>query len=139
MFTHITQLLQKSSKIKILFFAFCFSLLSLYPIYKNFYNGAAVTTYERHINLIHGQSEYYNPWQYRMLCPWIIEGMMWTYNHTIDKIYPVEEKFHYEFNKTSEVTPETQKFLQLLEQKGVIKYLIVFILFRFCLNFLVFV
>jgi hypothetical protein len=139
MFTTIIQLLHKNRKQKILFIVFCFSLLSLYPIYKNFYNGEAVTTYKRHIALIEGRSEYYNPWQYRMLCPVIIEGMMWGYNHTIDKIYPVEEKFHFQFTQTSEPTPETKEFFELLQTKGALKYMIVFVFFRFCLNLLVFV
>ncbi|MFT3846794.1 MAG: hypothetical protein QM725_17165 [Lacibacter sp.] len=139
MFTTITQLLQKNRNRKLVFIVFCFSLLSLYPIYKNFYNGEAVTTYKRHIALIEGRSEYYNPWQYRMLCPVIIEGMMWTYNHTVDKIYPVEEKFRFQFTQTSEPTPETKEFFELLQTKGALKYLIVFVFFRFCLNFLVFI
>ena len=117
-------------KLKLLFFAFCISLLSLYPIYKNFYNGRAVTTYERHIALINGHSEYYNPWQYRILCPVIIEGMMWTYNHTIDKIYPIEE--------TSQPTAETKEFMVLLQTPGALKYMIIFLMFRFILNVLVF-
>lgn len=139
MFTTIIQLLQKKRKQKILFIVFCSFLLSLYPIYKNFYNGEAVTTYKRHIALIEGRSEYYNPWQYRMLCPVIIEGMMWVYNHTIDRIYPVEERFHFQFIQTSEPTPETKEFFDLLQTKGALKYMIVFIFFRFCLNLLVFV
>lgn len=139
MFTTIIQLLHKNRKQKILFIVFCFALLSLYPIYKNFYNGEAVTTYKRHIALIEGRSEYYNPWQYRMLCPVIIEGMIWGYNHTIDKIYPVEEKFHFQFTQTSEPTPETKEFFELLQTKGALKYMIVFVFFRFCLNLLVFV
>lgn len=138
MFTPITQLLQRNTKRKGLFLILCFSLLSLYPIYKNFYNGRAVTTYERHIALIEGRSEYYNPWQYRMLSPMIIEGLMWTYNHTVDKIYPIEEKLHIKINETSEPTPETKEFIQLLNTKGALKYMIVFIFFRFMLNLLVF-
>jgi hypothetical protein len=138
MFTPITQLWRENSKLKVAFLAFMLALMSLYPIYKNFYNGAAVTTYQRHINLIEGKSEYYNPWQYRMLCPMIIEGMMWVYNHTIDKIYPVEEKFNFQFQQTSEPTAETQQFLELLQTKGAVKYMIVFIFFRFILNFAVF-
>ncbi len=138
MFTPIIQLWQQNNKAKILFFAFCLSLLSLYPIYKNFYNGAAVTTYERHIALIEGRAEYYNPWQYRMLCPLLIEGMMWTYNHTIDLLYPVEEKLQLDFSQTSIPTPETEQFFSLLKTKGALKYMIIFIAFRFFLNFLVF-
>lgn len=138
MFTPITQLWHQNSKLKILFFAFCISLLSLYPIYKNFYNGAAVTTYERHIALIEGRAEYYNPWQYRMLCPILIEGLMWLYNHSIDLIYPIEEKINLNFTQTSVPTPETEQFFTLLKTKGALKYMIVFIAFRFLLNFLVF-
>jgi hypothetical protein len=138
MFTPITQLWHQNSKLKILFFALCFSLLSLYPIYKNFYNGAAVTTYERHIALIEGRAEYYNPWQYRMLCPLLIEGLMWVYNHSIDVIYPIEEKINLNFTQTSVPTPETEQFFTLLKTKGALKYMIVFIAFRFLLNFLVF-
>jgi len=138
MFTPITQLLQKNRRRKLFFIAFCFSLLSLYPIYKNFYDGRAITTYERHINLINGRSEYYNPWQYRMLCPILIEGMMWVYDHTIDKVYPIEEKFHLHVEETSEQTAETKEFVQVLQTKGALKYMIVFLFFRFCLNFLVF-
>lgn len=139
MFTPIIQLLQQNRKRKILFIAFCFSLLSLYPVYKNFYNGAAVTTYKRHIALVEGKSEYFNPWQYRMLCPLIIEGMMWVYDHSVDKIYPVEEKINFQFQKTSEPTAETKEFFDLLQTKGALKYMIVFVFFRFCLNFFVFV
>ena len=131
MSTHITQSLQKRNKGKILFFAICISLLSVYPIYKNFYNGAAVTTYERHIALVEGGSEYYNPWQYRMLCPLIIEGLMWAYNNTIDRVYPIEEKFSFQFRETSEPTPETKEFIRMIQTKGALKYMIVFIFFRF--------
>ncbi len=136
---HITQLLQKKSRSKLFFVAFCFSLLSLYPIYKNFYNGAAVTTYERHQALLEGRSEYFNPWQYRMLCPVLIEGLMWGYNQTIDRVYPVEEKFNFQFQQTSEPNPETKQFLELLQTKGAVKYMIVFLFFRFLLNLFVFI
>lgn len=138
MFTPITQLLQKNRRKKLFFIIVCFSLLSLYPIYRNFYNGAAITTYQRHIALIEGRSEFYNPWQYRMLSPLIIEGLMWTYDHTVDKIYPVEEKVHIHLEETSEPTPETKAFIQILQTKGALKYMIVFIVWRFILNFLVF-
>lgn len=138
MFTRIIQSLRKKSKTKLLAAFFFVLLLSVYPIYKNFYNGAAVTTYERHIALVNGKSEYYNPWQYRMLCPMIIEGLMYLYDHTVDKIYPIEEKFHFNYNQTSEPNPETKQFLELLQTKGALKYLIVFLLFRLALNMLVF-
>jgi len=138
MFTPITQLLQKNRKRKVVFIAFCFTLLSLYPIYKNFYDGRAITTYERHIALIEGRSDFYNPWQYRMLSPVIIEGLMWVYNHTVDKVFPIEEKVHIHFEETSEQTPETKEFMQVMQKPGALKYMVVFCIYRFCLNFLVF-
>jgi hypothetical protein len=130
---------RRTGRSRRLFFAFCLSLLSLYPIYKNFYNGRAITTYDRHQALIAGRSEFYNPWQYRMFCPILIEGMVWVYDHTIDKVYPIEQKVHFHFDETSEPTPETKEFIQLMQTPGAIKYMIVFLFFRFCLNFLVFV
>lgn len=135
---HITQLSQKRNKVTIIYIILCLSLLSLYPIYKNFYNGAAVKTYERHIALIEGNSEYYNPWQYRMLSPMIVEGLMFMYNNTIDRLYPIEEKLTFTIAKTSEPTPETKEFIKLLQTKGAIKYLLIFLILRFFLNVTVF-
>lgn len=131
-------MLQRRRKVEIIFIGFCLVLLSLYPIYKNFYNGKAVLTYERHIALLEGRSEFYNPWQYRMLAPYTIEGLMWIYNHTIDKIYPIEQKFNFKYRETSEPTPETKEFLKLIQTPGAVKYLIVFTFFRLLLNLLVF-
>jgi hypothetical protein len=139
MFTRITPSKQKSDKLKIGLFAVCLSFLSIYPIYKNFYNGRAVTTYERHIALIEGRSEYYNPWQYRVLSPLLIEAGMWLYNQTVDRIYPIEEKLNFEFTQTSEPTAETSEFIELLNTKGALKYMIVFVAFRFLLNLLIFI
>ena len=129
---------QKRSKVTIIYIILFLSLLSLYPIYKNFYNGAAVKTYERHIALIEGNSEYYNPWQYRMLSPMIVEGLMFMYNNTIDRLYPIEEKLTFTIAKTSEPTPETKEFIKLLQTKGAIKYLLIFLILRFFLNITVF-
>lgn len=138
MSTHTISSSPKKNKALRFFFAFCLVLLSIYPIYKNFYNGAAITTYDRHIAFIEKRSDYFNPWQYRVLCPYIIEGLVWIYDHTIDKIYSIEEHFHFSFNQTSEPTPETKAFVELLQKKGALKYMIIFIFFRLCLNFLVF-
>ncbi|MEJ7735780.1 MAG: hypothetical protein WKF97_00020 [Chitinophagaceae bacterium] len=138
MFTRIIQLLQRNRKSKIFFLGFCFALLSLFPIFRNFYYSNGILTYERHIAILEKRSEFYNPWQYRILCPGIVEGMMWVYNNTIDKIYPIEQKFAYTFNATSAPTEETLKFFKLLNTKGAIKYLIIFIFFRFVEHLLIF-
>jgi hypothetical protein len=138
MFTRITQLLRQRTKRKIVFLVFCFSLLSAYPVFRNFYYSNAALTYERHQAMLEKRSEYYNPWQYRILCTYLIEGTMWLYNHTVDKIYPVEEKFSFQYNQTSEPTEETKMFLKMVEKPGAIKYFIVFILFRFAEHVLIF-
>lgn len=111
-------------------------LMAAYPIYKNFYYGRAITTYERHRALVEKRSEYFNPWQYRVLSPMLIESVLIIYNSTIDKIYPIEEKLKYRFQATSEPTQETKELVAVLEQKGAIKYFIVFLLVRFGINVL---
>ncbi len=139
MFTRIIQLLQKNRLKKVFFLIICFSCLSTYPIYKNYTNGEGSTTYERHIAIIEKRSEFYNPWQYRILCPLIIEGVKYIYDRTIDKIYPVEKHFHFDFKKTSTPTPETKKLISQLQQPEFVKYMIIFITFRFIENLLVFI
>ncbi|UAY51302.1 hypothetical protein [Ferruginibacter albus] len=103
----------------------------MYPIYHNFYYSNGLLTYERHRAVIEKRSEFYNPWQYRVLCPYTIEGMLWVYNHTVDKVYPVEQKIHFNIQSTSGTNEETEEFIKLMQTPGAIKYMILFILFRF--------
>ncbi|MDB5203444.1 MAG: hypothetical protein JWQ27_2853 [Ferruginibacter sp.] len=130
--------LQKNHKINRWFLCFCFALLSVYPIYRSFYYSNGKLTYERHRAIMEKRSEYYNPWQYRVLCPYAIEGMLYVYNHTIDKIYPVEEHLHFSIESTSGTNPETDQFVELMQTKGAMKYMIVFIFFRFIEHFFIF-
>jgi hypothetical protein len=123
---------------KILFLAFCFSLLSLYPIFRNFYYGNGILTYQRHIAFLEKRSEFYNPWQYRVLSPMIVEGILWIYNHTVDKVYPVEEKIHFNPHSTTGNTEVTDQFMELAKNKGAVRYMIVFVLFRFLENLAIF-
>ena len=134
----ITQSLQKNKKISTWLLVFCFALLSVYPIYRNFYYSNGLQTYERHRAVIEGRSEFYNPWQYRVLCPYAVEGLLWLYNHTIDKVYPIEEKFHFSIQSTSGTNEETDKFVKLMQTPGAMKYMLIFILFRFLEHFLIF-
>ncbi len=138
MFTRITQLLQKNRNIKIVFLAFCFSLLSLYPIFRNFYYGNGILTYKRHVAFLEKRSEFYNPWQYRVLCPMIIEGMVWVYDHTVDKIYPIEEKIHFKVESTTGTTEVTDQLSEIAKSKDAIKYMIIFVLFRFLEHMFIF-
>jgi hypothetical protein len=130
--------LQKNNRKASLLLAFCFALLSVYPIYRNFYYSNGLLTYERHRAVIEKRSEFYNPWQYRVLCPYTIEGLLWVYNHTIDKIYPIEQKLHFSIESTSGTGAETDQFVKLLQTPGAMKYMILFIFFRFIEHFFIF-
>lgn len=129
---------QKNNRIATWFLCLCFAILSVYPVYRNFYYSNGLLTYERHRAVIEKRSEYYNPWQYRILCPYTIEGLLRLYNATVDKVYPVEEKFHFAIQSTSGTTDETDKFVKLMQTPGAIKYMIIFILFRFFEHLLIF-
>jgi len=138
MYTLTTQSSPKNKGIGTWFLCLCFSLLSLSPIYTNFYYSNGLLTYERHRAVIEKRSEYYNPWQYRVLCPFTIEALIRVYDATIDRIYPVEKKIHFTMDKTGGITEETDKFLKLMQTPGAMKYMIIFILFRFLEHMLIF-
>lgn len=138
MSTRITPSLQKNSKIARWFICICFAILAVSPIYRNFYYSNGLQTYERHRAVIEGRSEFYNPWQYRVLSPYAIEAMLWVYNITVDKIYPVEEKLHLSIDNTSGTTAETDQFVTLMQTPGAMKYMIIFIFFRFIEHLFIF-
>jgi len=130
--------LQKNNRINKWFICICFAILSVYPIYSNFYYSNGLLTYERHKAVIEKRSEFYNPWQYRVFCPYTIETMLWVYNATFDKIYPIEEKFHFTIQNTSGTTDQTSEFVTVMQTSGAMKYMIIFILFRFIEHMLIF-
>ncbi len=134
----ITHSLEKNNKINGWLLAFMFAVLSIFPIYKNFYYSNGLLTYERHKALLEGNSEFYNPWQYRVLSPYMVEGVLWIYNHTIDKIYPIEEKIHFTIDSTSGTNEQTSTLVELMQTPGAMKYMIVFVFFRFMQHFLIF-
>lgn len=137
MLARVKQLMQQNNLIKIIFLVVCFSFLSAYPIYKNYMNGEAIATYNLYKRIIEKDSKFYNPWQYRILCPLIIEGIKKTYDHTIDKLIPLQKVIHFHFQSTSGFTPETQQFLQQLNNPDIVKYIFIFIAFRFIEDFLI--
>ncbi len=139
MFTHTTASPQKSKKAAKIFLCFCFALLSIFPVYRNFYYSNGLLTYERHKAVIENRSEYYNPWQYRILCPYTVEALVKLYNATVNKVYPIEKKLHFSIDNTSGTTDETNQFVKLMQTPGAIQYMIVFILFRFAEHLLIFV
>lgn len=138
MFTPTTPSLHKNSRIAKWFLAICFALLSTIPIYRNFYYSNGLLTYERHRAVIEGRSEFYNPWQYRVLCPYAVEAIRWVYDRTVDKVFPIEEKLHLNIESNTGTTNETDQFVKLMQTPGAMKYMIIFIFFRFAEHIFIF-
>lgn len=138
MFTHTTPSLPQNNRIAKWFICVCFAALSVVPIYRNFYYSNGLLTYERHRAVIEQRSEFYNPWQYRILAPYTVEALLWIYNHTVDKVYPIEEKMHFSIEATTGTTNETDQFVKLMQTPGAMKYMIIFIFFRFIEHLFIF-
>jgi hypothetical protein len=138
MYTPTTPLLPKNKKIATWFICVCLAILSVYPIYRNFYYSNGLQTYERHRAVIEQRSEFYNPWQYRILCPYIVEGMLVVYNNSVDKLYPIEQKLNFSIQSTSGTTDETDQFVKLMQTPGAMKYMIIFVFFRFIEHLFIF-
>jgi hypothetical protein len=135
---HTTPSLQKNNRIGKWFLCLCLAILAVYPIYRNFYYSNGLLTYERHRAVIENRSEYYNPWQYRILCPYTIEALLWVYNITIDKVYPIEKKVHFSIQATTGNAAETDQFNKLMQTPGAMKYLVIFFIFRFFEHILIY-
>jgi len=64
--------------------------------------------------------------------------MMWVYNNTVDKIYPIEQKMNFSIQSTSGTTDETDQFVKLMRTPGAMKYMIIFVFFRFIEHLFIF-
>lgn len=138
MYTHTTPLFQKNKGKANIFILFLLLLLSIYPVYRNYYYGNAALQYERHLQFLNRESQFYNPWQYRILAPLSAEAIKKVYDVTIDKIYPIEEKF--KFKKPQGFAPKekTASMLNQLGEPGFIKYNLVYSVYRIVLNFFIY-
>ena len=112
--------------------------MATYPIYQNFYRGEAVEQYQRFLDWKAGNSMFYNPWQYRILCYEIVEGTYQVLDHTVFKLIHFRDPQLNLPGNTSDKNEVTQKLLALAQQPEFIKYSIVFIGFRFLQNALIF-
>lgn len=69
----------------------CFAILSAYVVYKQATDLHAISLEEqviRHERMLNGESEFYNPWQYRIFSTWVVEvfhTILHTANTRIDK------------------------------------------------------
>lgn len=118
-----------------LFLALSLFFLSAFPIYKNYMNGEAIDTYQIYKGIMDRNAKFFNPWQYRILCPLMISGMKTIYDHTIDKLIPIKKVIGpLNFHSNSGFTSETKAFIDEIKDPDLAKYLIVFIFFRFLLD-----
>jgi len=138
MYTRTTPLWQKNKTRKNVLIFIALALLSVYPIYRNYYYGYADIQYERHLDFMNQESQFYNPWQYRILAPLSVEGVKRVYDQTIDQIYPIEEKF--KFTQPDGFAPKdkTAEILSKLDEPGFIKYNLIYSAFRFMINFFIY-
>jgi hypothetical protein len=68
-------------------YAFLILILSLYPTYSALVYGFAHHQLEHHLSFLQGNSVYFNPWQYRVLAPILVEGFHQFLSHTFYKIF----------------------------------------------------
>lgn len=74
------------------FWLLSFAFMSGYIVYEHATQCVAVdlnTTVVRHENLVAGRSEFYNPWQYRILSTMVVEATRKIYENVIPKHPPI--------------------------------------------------
>lgn len=108
--------------------------MSFFPIYSSFYKAYAVEQYERHQAHLQKNSMFFNPWQYRVLCPFIVEGMYWVADHTLFSLVEIKGVTLNLPGDDANRNPNTQKLIEHLKNPDYIKYNIVFVAFRFIQN-----
>jgi hypothetical protein len=110
------------------------SWMAAYPIYSSFYKAYGVDQYRRHLMHIQANSMFFNPWQYRILCPLIVEGLYWTADHTVYKLVEIKGIDLGLPGDQSDKNPATQNLIESLKNPEFIKYTLVFLGFRFLQN-----
>lgn len=110
------------------------SWMAAYPIYSSFYKANAVDQYRRHMEHIKGNSMFFNPWQYRILCPLLIEGVYWTADHTVFALIDIKGIDLGLPGEKADKNAVTQVLIESLKNPEFIKYTLVFVGFRFVQN-----
>lgn len=110
--------------------------MAAYPIYSSFYKAYGVDQYRRHQMHMQSNSMFFNPWQYRVLCPVIIEGLYWTAEHTVFSLIEIKGIDLGLPGDNSDKNATTQSLIEQLKNPEFIKYTIVFLGFRFLQNVL---
>lgn len=124
----------KSKWVRNLIIAFVVAWMAFYPIYCSYYKANGVDHYRRHQMHIQGNSMFFNPWQYRVLCPLIIEGLYWTADHTLFKVIEVKGIDLGLPGDQNDKYNVTGILIESLKNPEFVKYTIIFLGFRFSLN-----
>lgn len=111
--------------------------MAAYPIYTSYYKANAVEQYERFQAHMAGNSMFFNPWQYRILCPLLIEGIYQTLDHTLFRVIEIKGIHLSLPGDNSDKNNVTQKLVKLLADPQFVKYTLVFVGFRFFQDVLV--
>lgn len=114
------------------------SWMAVYPIYNSYYKANGVEHYQRHLDHVAGKSMFFNPWQYRMLCPLLIEGTYAVAENTIFRIVDVKGVHISTPGAATEKNGNTAKFIASLQNPEFVKYTLVFVAFRYAQNMLIF-
>jgi len=112
--------------------------MAIYPIYNNYYKGLAVEQYERFLDFKAGKSMFFNPWQYRILCPLVIEGTYQVLDNSLYLLFPFKKTQVELPGNTGDKNETVQKLVRLSQEPEFIKYTIVFVGFRFLQHLLIF-
>src|ERR1700712_4917820 len=110
---------------------FVIGWMASYSIYQSYYKAYGVDTYARYLEHRAGRSMFYNPWQYRMLCPVLIEGIYIAMDNTI---YPLMNIKGIDVPVQGDMTGKNENTVKLMAQLKdpvFIKHTFVFLGFRF--------
>ncbi len=138
MFIPTTQSLLKNRILVALVVLGVIGWMAVYPIYNNYYKGLAIEQFERFLDWKAGKSMFFNPWQYRILCPVLVETIYQVFDHTVFAIFPIHAPEYNLPGNASDKNAITQKMLELSSNPEFIKYSIVFVLFRFLEHLVIF-
>lgn len=127
----------KSPLLRRLILIFLLSWMASYSIYTSYYKAYAVEQYERYQAHIAGNSMFFNPWQYRVLCPLLIQGLYEVADATVYKVVEVKGINLPVQGNVDDKNANTKKLLESLRDPEFVKHTLVFLGFRFLQGILV--
>ena len=126
---------ERKTWLKAIFVIIMFAWMATYPIYTNYFRGKAILQYDRHHEFLAGESIFFNPWQYRVLSPLLVEGIYQLCDHTVFKLIDLSALASTDFIEGPEdVQPKKSEVARKVK---IIQYNLVFVGFRFLQNLLI--